>query len=238
MYAYLLCHNCQKAYFCRKVHPHMTNHPLWRDEYWLLLLQIFLQRPVGIKAMYSKKMVALALELHIPPEALYAQMFCLRGRETPTLEKLWTAYAGRARRLAVETRRIRRMSGFGMAAEFYRGVDVTAESWEKDFKPIAPGCALTPTHIILIMDLYFRLIPATMVPETPEIMRLAKLMRIREREVCRVMEALQQCDPCLVRRTPVAGPYTEACQRVWQRFGNDRPERLAALAAQMKEWFK
>ena len=29
----------------------------WQDEYWLLLMQIYLQKPVGVKPMYSRQMV-------------------------------------------------------------------------------------------------------------------------------------------------------------------------------------
>ena len=50
----------------------------WEDEFWLPLIQLYLRKPVGVKPMYSKNMVKLALELHIPPHTLYEKMFLLR----------------------------------------------------------------------------------------------------------------------------------------------------------------
>ena len=39
----------------------------WTEEYWPLVIELYMEKPVGIKAMYSRKTVALALELHIHP---------------------------------------------------------------------------------------------------------------------------------------------------------------------------
>jgi hypothetical protein len=36
----------------------------------------------------------------------------------------------------------------------------------------------------------------------------------------------------------VLNPLLGPCQQIWQRFGNDNPEKLAAQAAQLKEYFK
>ena len=46
----------------------------WSDDYWLLLLQLYLRKPVGIKPMYSRAMVELAMELHIAPQILFSRM--------------------------------------------------------------------------------------------------------------------------------------------------------------------
>ena len=43
----------------------MATHPLWSDDYWLLLLQLYLKKPEGMKPMYSRALVDLSLELHI-----------------------------------------------------------------------------------------------------------------------------------------------------------------------------
>ena len=53
----------------------MPKHHLWSDEYWLLLMQLYLKKPVGLKPLYSRDMVDLSLELHLPPQFLYGQMF-------------------------------------------------------------------------------------------------------------------------------------------------------------------
>ena len=53
----------------------MAKHPLWNDDYWLLLLQLYQKKPMGVKPLYSKGIVDLSLELHIQPEYLHAQLF-------------------------------------------------------------------------------------------------------------------------------------------------------------------
>jgi hypothetical protein len=45
----------------------MAKNSKWQDEYWLLLMQIYLQKPVGMKPMYCRAMVDLSIELHIAP---------------------------------------------------------------------------------------------------------------------------------------------------------------------------
>lgn len=39
----------------------MARHPLWNEEYWLLLLQLYQKKPMGVKPLYSKGMVDLSL---------------------------------------------------------------------------------------------------------------------------------------------------------------------------------
>ena len=41
----------------------MAKHPLWNDEYRILLLAIYLQKPVGVKSPHSRQLVELALQL-------------------------------------------------------------------------------------------------------------------------------------------------------------------------------
>ena len=218
----------------------MANRGLWHDEYWLPLMQLYLKRPQGVKPMYSRRLVDLALELHITPEHLYKQMFRLRQLDTPQIKQLWDKYAKSPRKLNREVDRLRKMSGFGKHEEFYAGVEIN-ESWERDFKPI-PGAEganpLMPIKIIVILDLYFRLVPATMVPETPEIKTLAKQIRSTPEEVSELMEVFRFCDPLLSHEDIMIHPLLTPCMKVWKRFGNESPEKLAALAAQLKDYWK
>lgn len=108
----------------------MAKYPSWQDEYWLMLMQLYLKRPQGMKPLYSRGLVDLALELHFPPEYLYRKMFKLRQIDTPNLQRLWDTYADNPRRLTREVKLLKRMNGFGNASEFYAGVAVN-ESWEK-----------------------------------------------------------------------------------------------------------
>lgn len=230
----------------------MAIHPLWSDEYWLLLMQLFMKKPIGVKPLYSKGLVDLSLELHIPPQTLYEQMFRLRREDSPLLKSLWQTYGDSPKKLKKEVERLREMRGFGNAGTFYEGVE-TIESFERDFRPIDDGSdeeagtetmrkgsesRLTPMMLTIILDLYFRLTPITMVEETPEIVELAKMMRIKAGTVVDVMDIFKFCDPYLNRIDFMISPLLMPCQEVWNRFGNDNPEKLSALAAQLKEYFK
>ena len=45
----------------------MARQPIWHDEYWLMLIQIYMKKPVGVKPIYSRELVQLGMELHIHP---------------------------------------------------------------------------------------------------------------------------------------------------------------------------
>ena len=215
----------------------MAKNSKWQDEYWLLLMQLYLQKPTGIKPMYSKAMVDLSLELHIAPQQLFNKMCQIANLETPRIEHIWEVYGQNPRKLKRAVNLLREMWGFNNALEFYEGVE-TIESFEKEFKPIADDTTLTPMMLVLILDEYFRLTPITMVPETPEVQALAKMMRLKPQEVVDVMEAFQHCDPYLNRKDEMKGNLVLACQQVWRRFGNSEPQELTSYAEQLKDYFE
>ena len=202
-----------------------------------MLMQIYLQRPVGMKPMYSRAMVDLSLEIHIAPNILFNKMCQIANLETPRIEHIWESYGTNPRKLARAVSLWREMRGFNNAGEFYEGVE-TNESFEKDFKPISEDEVLTPMMLILILDLYFRLTPITMVPETPEVQELAKLMKLKSAKVADVLEVFQYCDPYLNRRDVTFSPLLLPCQQIWRRFGNANTEDLASYASQLKAYFK
>ena len=65
----------------------------WQDDYWLLLMQLYLRRPAGVKPLYCRPLVELSLELHIPPKQLHARLSQLAALETPRIERLWQEYS-------------------------------------------------------------------------------------------------------------------------------------------------
>lgn len=209
----------------------------WQDEYWLLLMQIYLQKPVGVKPMYSRQMVNLSLELHISPDRLFNRMCQIANLETPRIEHIWEVYGNNPRKLSRAVRLWREMRGFNNADSFYDGVEVS-ESFELDFKPVADDTQVTPVMLILILDLYFRLTPQTMVAETPEVQELARLLKMKSKEVAEVMDVFQHCDPYLNRRDVIFHPLLIPCQEVWRRFGNSNIEALASYAEQLKEFYR
>ena len=214
----------------------MAKNIKWHDDYWLLLMQIFLRKPVGIKPLYSREVVTLALELHIPPQALVAKMRELSRLETPRIERIWNTYSDNPRKLARAASLLREMKGFGRAVEFYDGVEMN-ETWEKDWLPLAENPRLTPVMLTLVLDLYFRLTPGTMVSETPEVQELARMLKIRSSEVVELMDIYQHCDPYLNRRDVVFNAMLEPCLATWKRYGNGDTEALATLAENLKVYF-
>lgn len=215
----------------------MATHPLWTDDYWLLLLQLYIKRPTGIKPLYSRQLVELSLDIHIPPRYLYEQMFRLRQKDSPVIQLLWNTFGNNPRKLSAEIRKLRNMEGFGRPKDFYKGVDVR-ESFEKDFQLIDCYPQLKPVSLILILDLYFQLTPNTMVKETPEVRQMAKLLDVSPQTVVEVMDVFQFCDPYLNRDDLMISPLLLPCQNVWNRYGNDNLEKLSAIAAQLRDYFK
>ena len=214
----------------------MAKHPLWNDDYWLLLLQLYQEKPMGVKPLYSKGIVDLSLELHIQPEYLHEQMFKLQ-RVTPRIKRLWDKYADNPRLLSHDISILRKMNGCGNAKDFFAGVEVR-ESFEKDWEPLAEELSLTPIKLIIILDLYFQLTPITMVAETPEIIDLAKLIHTTPEKIADVMSIYMFCDPYLNREDVLISPLLNDCSAIWQRYGNGNPDKLYQLATELKIYFK
>lgn len=245
----------------------MARTYVWQDDYWLLLMQLYLRKPVGVKPLYSRGMVDLSLELHIPPQALQARMQQIARLQTRRIERIWNTYSKNPQRLRRAVALYRNMSGFGAANDFYEGVEVQ-ETFEKEFRPVVQpsspshtgklqcseklrvgalaGMAspttpleerVTPVMLILILNLYFQLTPGTMVSGTPEVQQLAKTIKLTPAEVVQVMDIFQTCDPYLKRDELILSPLLLPCQQIWQRFGNHEPTEIAAFADQLKEYF-
>jgi hypothetical protein len=221
----------------------MGKNSTWQDDYWLLLMQLYLQKPVGLKSQYSRPMVELSLELHIPPQVLFAKMCEIANLQTPRIERLWETYSRNPRRLGRAASLLRQMKGFGSADAFYDGVAVN-ESFELDWQPLKEDARLTPVMLILILDLYFHLTPITMVPETPEVVELARLIKLKAAEVSEILNVYKCCDPYLRQSAGKQRPDADGnsllkpCQQVWQRFGNSDTEELTSYASQLKEYFR
>lgn len=207
----------------------MARRPIWHDDYWLLLIKLFLKRPQGVKRLYSKDLVDVALELHLHPTYIHRKLMQLRSIDTPRLQRMWDRYATSPRRLSRGIALLRQMKGFGNADAFFAGVTEETETWEKDFQPIAftlpdgkPNTSLTPAMLIMILDLYFRLTPLTMVPETPEVQELAKLMRINPTQVAEEL-------------APDAA-YFEALHRLQMPDERVGQEFVTRLSRQVDQW--
>lgn len=215
----------------------MAKKVKWLDEYWLPLMQIYLLKPIGIKPVYHRKMVELGMDIHIHPSVLHAKMSQLAKLDTPRMERIWQTYGKDPQKLARAVSLWREMRGYGNADEFYDGVEV-AETFEPDFKPVSADSALTPAMLIIILDLYFRLTPITMVAETPEIKDLAHLLQVKPQDIVEAMDVFQRCDPYLNRKDMFVSGLLLPCHNVWRRFGNGSLEELSAFAEQLMDYFR
>ena len=222
----------------------MARRPIWHDEYWLLLIKIFLKQPQGVKRLYSKDLIYVAMELNLPPAFLHQKMMQLRRIDTPRLQRIWDSYANNPRKLARGIKLLRQMNGFGTAGAVYKDVR-EVDTWHNDFKPVVTTgpatpdeARLTPVMLIMILDLYFRLTPITMVPQTPEIIALAKLIHTTPEQIAAVMEVYRVCDPYIKGEEFIVSPLLSPCMAIWKRFGNEDPDKLAALAAQLKDYWE
>ena len=215
----------------------MTKKANWTDDYWLLLMQLYLRKPVGVKPQYSRELVSLSLELHIPPKALYARMNQIATLETPRIERLWKTFKDNPRRLSRASRLLREMKGFGQANAFYDGVEVN-ETFELDFRPIDEDPRITPVMLVMVLDLYFHLTPGTMVPETPEVQDMSRLIHLPVGDIIELLDIVQHCDPYLNRRDAIFSPLLRPCKQIWDRYGNNGPEAVADYASELKVYFE
>ena len=84
---------------------------LWQDDYWLLLLQLYLKAPQGVKPLYSRALIDVALRTHLKPQYIYRKLFRLRRIDTPLLQELWNRYAEKPARLKAVVKKRTYVSG-------------------------------------------------------------------------------------------------------------------------------
>lgn len=214
----------------------MATHPLWSDDYWLLIMQLYNKKPVGVKSEYSHPVVELGIEIHIPPKTITEHMRTLERHNTPSLQRIWDNYADNPRRLTRDVKRLRQMAGFGDSGLFYDGVETTLP-FERDYRPIDQTTDITPVMLVIILSLYFELTPNTMVSETPEVLDMANLLGIKPEEIVNILNIYQTFDPILKRKPLPQSPLNDEAHRIWQRFYNEQPEQLENTVEKLKIYF-
>lgn len=215
----------------------MTRKSNWNDDYWLLAVQLYLRKPVGVKPLYSRILIDLCSEIHVSPQEMYSKMKAVDKLQTPRIERLWRTYSGSPAKLRRAVELLRQMKGFGSNGGFYEGVEIN-ETFECDFRPLTEDGQLMPVMLILILDLYFRLTPLTMVSETPEVIELSRLMKIKPDKTAEVLNVFQYCDPYLNRQDIIFSPLLGPCEEIWSRYADWSPGQLADYSDQLKEYFK
>lgn len=213
----------------------MAIHPLWTDDYWPLVAELYLKAPVGVKSEYTRAVVDMALEVHVSPHAIVEQMQALEANATPSLQRIWNTYTDNPQRLKRDVKRLRQMAGFAQLDTFF-GSDA-AEPFEHDYRPVCPQSKLTPVMLTIILQLYFQLTTNTMVRETPEVKDTARLLALKPEEVVDVLKVFQTFDPILKREPLAPSPLTDEAQRIWQKYANEPQEVLAEKVEKLKEYY-
>jgi hypothetical protein len=95
-----------------------------------------------------------------------------------------------------------------------------------------------PFMLVIILDLYFCLTPATMVKETPEVRDLASLMKIPTAMIVDVLHIYQYLDPYLRRKETPDSVLLQPCRQIWERYANWETSQLAEYAEQLSAYFK
>ena len=187
--------------------------------------------------MYNRDLVNLSLELHIAPQQLHQRLNDIDNLETPRIERIWREYGENSQRLTRAVRLLREMKGFNSAGDFFEGVAIE-ETFEGDFRPLAEDSRLMPFMLVMILDLYFRLTPATMVKETPEVRDLASLMKIPTTLIVDVLQIFQHLDPYLRHKGEPINALLQPCRQIWERYANMDTDQLAEYAEQLSAYFK
>jgi len=72
-----------------------------------------------------------------------------------------------------------------------------------------------------------------------------RLIHSTPHEISNVRGVDGACDPCLDHggsavnhEEPAPSPLLTPCMQVWKRFGNGNPEKLTAMAAQLRDYWK
>jgi len=215
----------------------MADDRQWNDEYWPFVAQLLFKKKEGVKPVFCRDAVDIAMELHVHPKVINHRMRELQEHDTPSLEKMYDSYKNNPSRLKRMVKKLRDMNGFGNAAAFYEGVEVK-ETFEVMFRPIQGAEDLTPVMLVLILDLYFRLTPITMAEDTPEVKLLAKQMGVDTSRVVEVLEVFQTCDPYLKRDNVILSPLYMSCQEIWRKYANIDTLELVWIADEFKAYFE
>lgn len=225
---------------------------IWTNEYWPLAINAYLTAPVGPKSRLSRPVIDLAMQLHMKPADIAERLNVIHSHGKPAVERLLQHYTAHPKRLKRDAARLLDMSGFGLGSAFYEGVCTAEQGFEHFYRPIG-GTPFTEAMLTLLLDLYFRLVPATMIETTPEVRDMARRTGLAAAQVVEVLHAFRDVDPCARRRAAAdqsattgqsaasqsAAPPTlpQLCRATWQRLDDGDPMTTAAEAQRFMEYY-
>ena len=213
---------------------------MWNNEYWPLLIQAYLAKPEGIKSQWSRTAVDLAMELHLRPTDITDRLKTIDAHNSAPVERLLQHYKAHPRRLLRDTERLRHMSGFGDMAAFYDGVSTATHKFEALYRPVG-GTPFTPAMLTILLDLYFRLVPTTMVDSTPEVRDMAQRTGLTADQVVEALHIFLFIAPAARKGSDdelaAFSPLTPLCNATWHRLDNGNPAIVAQEARRYYEYY-
>ena len=179
----------------------------WSKEESILVLNLYMTKPIGLKAADSDPVVNLAQLLGRTPEALCRRMQWFRqwypvlpfdadeNIYTDENPAIWSDYFNRPQKARRE-----------------------APAILKEF------CIGT-----LTLNLYFQLIISTMNEKVPEVIALAKLVKRPIKTVVSLLHDYASLDPFLKGNQPEPRPVSPVTRLLWERYADDM-DKLSRVA--------
>lgn len=213
---------------------------MWSNDYWPLAINAFLAPPEGPKTRYSRPVVDLAMRLHVRLADIVDRLNVIGQHTDRTVERLLNHYKAHPKLLKRDVARLCSMGGFGNSDAFYDGVETSGQEFEWWYRPM-DETGLTPAMLTLFLNLYFRLVPSTMVEATPEVADMARRTGFAAGKVVEVLRLFLHIDPC-ARVSDNDGladfsPLTPVCRDFWRRFDDGDPIRVAREADKFLQYY-
>lgn len=213
---------------------------MWSNGYWPLAINAFLTPPEGQKTRYSRPVVDLAMRLHVRLADIVDKLNTVGAHSDKAVERLFCHYKAHPKLLKRDVARLCSMGGFGNGDAFYEGVDTAEQDFERWYRPV-DGAELTPAMLTLLLNLYFRLVPTTMVETTPEVADMARRTGLSAARVVEVLRIFLHIDPCARVRDNDGladfSPLTPVCRDFWTRLGDGDPMKVAREAEKFLQYY-
>lgn len=213
---------------------------MWTNDLWPLVIKAYLSAPTGPKSNCSRPVVDLAMQLHMKPADIVDRLKTVDAHKNPMVERLLVHYQAHPKKLKRDAERLAAMSGFGNSGAFYDGVDTAEAGFERFYRPI-DGTSFTPAMLTILLNLYFRLVPATMVATTPEVIDMAHRTQLTVDQVLEVLHTFLYVDPCAKSRTDDAlaefAPITRLCRETWRTHDDGNPMLVAEEAEKFLQYY-
>ena len=180
------------------------------------------------------------MQLHLKPADIVDRLDTVHTHSNAQVERLLVHYTAHPKLLRRDAGLLASMSGFGNSSAFYDGVATAEPHFVRMYRPMH-GTPYTPAMLTVMLDLYFRLVPATMVPTTPEVVDMARRTGLAVEQVIEVLHTFLYIDPCARHRDgsapACAALLTTLCGNVWHDLDDGNPMTVAREAEKYLQYY-